>query len=120
MGRIGNAISASLNRRPEDVGVEAVVVAELKFRDVERQVLAADLVEAAHDAALQERPEAVNALRVHDAINVLLLGVLDEGMVERLAKVTIAGVLISGNERDLIADCFVDELIQGLSVCGSR
>lgn len=44
----------------EDVRVVPVVVAPFKLRDVKREILAADLVEAAHDAALDEGPEAVN------------------------------------------------------------
>jgi hypothetical protein len=43
----------------EDVGIIPIVVSELEFRDVQRQIFPADLVERAHDAALQERPEAV-------------------------------------------------------------
>ena len=43
---------ASADRRAEDVGVLPIVVAELKLRDVQRQVFLADLVIAADDAAL--------------------------------------------------------------------
>lgn len=35
----------SLNRCGEDVRVESVIVAELKLRDVQRHLLAADLME---------------------------------------------------------------------------
>jgi hypothetical protein len=43
----------------EHVRVAPVIVAELKFHDVQRQVLFADLVEAANDTALEDRPEAL-------------------------------------------------------------
>src|SRR5579883_2123484 len=46
--------SASCYRRPEDIDVFAVVIPELKFRDVQRQILAADLVECADHAALED------------------------------------------------------------------
>ena len=46
-----------------------VVILELRFRDVERQVLAANLMIAANDAALDERPEALNRVRVDRANN---------------------------------------------------
>jgi hypothetical protein len=39
--------SASLNCRSENVGIEPIVVAELKFRDVERHIFGAHLVERA-------------------------------------------------------------------------
>jgi hypothetical protein len=45
--------SASSDCFPEDVLIRAVVVPELRFHDVERQVLGADLVEAANDGPLK-------------------------------------------------------------------
>jgi hypothetical protein len=51
--------SASLNRRSENVIIEAVVISELKFRDVQRHVFGAHLVERAHHAALEDRPKAL-------------------------------------------------------------
>src|SRR4051794_14999626 len=64
--------SADCYRLPEDIGVVPVVVAELKFRDVQRQILGADLVERADDPALNQRPEAFNRLGVDRAVNVFL------------------------------------------------
>jgi hypothetical protein len=49
--RPSETYSASANRRSEDVRIVAVVVAELKFRDVQRQMFATYLVIAAHDTA---------------------------------------------------------------------
>ena len=54
--------SASCYSRPEDIHIFAVVVAELEFRDVQRQVLLADFMEAADDAALKDRPEALDRI----------------------------------------------------------
>lgn len=54
-------ISASRNRGSENVGIFSIVVAERKLRDVERQIFAADLVIAAHDTALNQRPETIIA-----------------------------------------------------------
>jgi hypothetical protein len=44
---------APLNRRSENVVVEAVVIFELAFSDIERQIFGAYLVVAADDAALE-------------------------------------------------------------------
>jgi hypothetical protein len=52
---------ASAYRRSEDVAVFAIVVAELELGDVQWQVLFADLMEAAHNAALNQGPEAVRS-----------------------------------------------------------
>ncbi len=51
--------SASCNCRSEDVGVKAVVVAELKFRDVERHIFDAHFEGAGH-ATLEDRSKAFN------------------------------------------------------------
>jgi hypothetical protein len=63
--------SAACYRSLEDFGVVWIVVAELEFRDVERQIFGADLVERADDATLEDRPKAFNRIRVHSANNVL-------------------------------------------------
>ena len=51
-------IPASLDRFAEDVVIKTVVISELKFCDVQREVFAADLVIGANDATLNQRPEA--------------------------------------------------------------
>ena len=48
---------ASPNRGAEDIRILPVVVAEPELGDVQRQVIGADLVERANDAALNQRPE---------------------------------------------------------------
>ena len=44
------AISAMADRCPEDVRVLAIVVPEFEFRNVERQIFLADLVEGSDSA----------------------------------------------------------------------
>jgi hypothetical protein len=51
-------ILAPLNCRSKDIRVISIVVAELKFRDVQVQVFLANLVERADAPAFDERPEA--------------------------------------------------------------
>ena len=65
--------SAACYRRSKHVGVVAVVVAELKFRDVQRHIFGAHLVERADHAALEDAPKAFNRVGVNRADNVLLL-----------------------------------------------
>jgi hypothetical protein len=47
-------MSASLNRRSEDVRIHAVIVAELKLSDIEAHVLPAHTMERANDTALED------------------------------------------------------------------
>ena len=49
------AALTSCHRRAEDIGVETVVVAELKLGNVQRHIFCADLVERAHNATLENR-----------------------------------------------------------------
>jgi hypothetical protein len=70
----------TLDRLSEDVVVLAVVVTELELSDVQRQILAADLMERADHAALHQRPEAFNGLGVDRTDNVLVDRVVNELM----------------------------------------
>jgi hypothetical protein len=63
--------SATRYSRTEDVGVIAIVVTELKFGNVERHILATDLVEGADNAAFHQRPETFNRVGVHGTNNVI-------------------------------------------------
>jgi hypothetical protein len=67
-----------------------IVVAELKFGDVQRKIFGADFVKCADNAALEDRPEAFNRVRVDDAVDVLALGVIDHTVREIHAELAIA------------------------------
>ena len=95
--------SAQCYGSTEDVRVVPIVVAEFEFGDIQRQILPADLVKATHNAALQERPEAVDCLSVDNAINVLLLRVPNDAVRKGIPKIPIAGMFVSGDEADLFA-----------------
>jgi hypothetical protein len=49
---------ATAYRRIEDIGVVQIVVAELKFRDIEWQTFGPNLMGRTNDAPLEDRPEA--------------------------------------------------------------
>lgn len=55
------------NRRSEDIRVEAIVITELELGHIEGHILFAHLVESADNAALEDRPEAFDGLRVLQA-----------------------------------------------------
>src|SRR5438045_3469839 len=93
-------LSASLNRCSKNVGIEPIVVAELKFGDVQRHIFAADLVERADNAALEDRPETLNRLRVNCADNVLAPTVIDCRVWESLVEVLVANPLIGAEQAD--------------------
>jgi hypothetical protein len=65
-------ISASRNSCTEDVRILAIIVAELKLRDVQRHIFGAHLVERVDHAALEDRPETFNRVGVNRADHVVL------------------------------------------------
>ncbi len=64
------ASSASCYHEVEDIGILPVVEPEAEFVQVQRQILAADFVERAHHAPLEQAPERFNVVRVDVAANV--------------------------------------------------
>ena len=62
---------ASLDCLAENVGVQSIVISELEFYDIERQVFVTDLVEIAHNTALDQRPEALDCVRMNRADDML-------------------------------------------------
>src|SRR6185437_7926267 len=62
--------SASCYCHSEDIGIVAVVIFELTLRDVERQIFFRNLMIAADNRPLEDRPEALNCLRMDSADNV--------------------------------------------------
>ena len=94
---------ASLYRRSKDVGVLPIVVPELELGDIQRHVFAADLVEGADHAALEDRPEALNRVRVDGADNVLMRGVMDDLVLrEFLVEVLVTDPMVRDEQADLL------------------
>jgi hypothetical protein len=101
------------NRRSENIGVVPIVVSELKFSDVERHVFGADLVERAHHAALENRPETLNRVRVHRADDKLSGGMLN-GLVGVFGQPVIDLTFVSGEQTHLVRNDLTDEIFSGL------
>ena len=110
--------SSPLDRGPENVRAHAVVITELELSDIERQVLAADLVERAHDAALEDTPIALNRVCVDRADHVLACAVAHVVVRVNVLEQPIAGMLIGGEQRDFVADCGAGEGVKGRNVRG--
>jgi hypothetical protein len=70
-------VSAACYRRTEDIDVLPVVMPELKFRDVQRQILATDLVIGADHAALKYAPKAFNRVGMNGTYNVVTAAFAD-------------------------------------------
>jgi hypothetical protein len=102
--------SADCYRRPEDIWVMAVVIPELKFSDIKRQILLADLVVAANDPALEDAPKALNRVGVDCADDVFASGMLDDLMWINLLDVPVAGPFVGHKQADPIGNGVHHEL----------
>src|ERR1700680_5154789 len=93
---------ASFNCCSENIRVRTIVVAKLKFRDVQRHIFLADFVERADNATLQDRPKSFNGICVNGADDILTLPMADRGMRVFAAKVTIAASIIGAKQTDFV------------------
>jgi hypothetical protein len=100
----------------EDVCVLPVVVAPLKFRDVQGQILGRHVIEAAHDAALQQRSDAVDDLSVDDPAHVFAFAVAN-GLIDVVGRQPeIAAVFIGRDQAKLVGHGGTDEMPHRLHV----
>ncbi len=106
--------SASCYGFPKDVGILAVVVTELKLREVQGQILLAYVVKTAHDAALEQAPERFDVVGVDLAPHVLAsrvrYGVV---LITYRFQVVIAAMLVCCDQINLVAHGSAHETIQG-------
>jgi hypothetical protein len=111
-------MSASLNRRSENIPIFAIIIAELELGDIERHIFPAHFVERADNAALENRPEALDGLRVDCADDVLASGVINGG-VRIVSETAIAGPLICAKQADFVRDGFSHKGVKSgrLDVC---
>jgi hypothetical protein len=101
-------VSAACYRCSEYVGVQAVIVSELKFRDVERHIFLAHLVERADHATLEDAPKTLNRIRVHRADHILL-GLVFNGLARIFLQAIIDGVFIGREQANLIGNDLADK-----------
>lgn len=98
----------SLNRRSENVVIKPVVIFELAFRDVEWQIFFADFVIAADNRPLEDRPEALNRVRVNRANNVLLGGMINRAMIV-VSQAAINTAFIGREQANLVGHAFTNK-----------
>jgi hypothetical protein len=103
----GAYVSASRNRRSENVRVLAIVISELEFCNIERYVFAADLVERADHASLEDRPKALNRVGVNRTDDIFASGVVDDGVGVVVSKVLVADPLVRAEQANLVRDGFM-------------
>jgi hypothetical protein len=110
------ATSASCQNCPEDIGILAVVEAELKLREIEREIFFAYVVKRAHNPALQQRPEVFEIIGMDLAAHVFAFGMINRFVGKVGIQPTIADVLVCSDQIDLVANRLTNKPIER---CGS-
>lgn len=77
------------NRRPKDVRVHTVIVAELELGNIEGHIFRADLVERTYDPALEDAPKAFNRVGVDSADDVFV-----RPMIGGPVRVAVGGKIV--------------------------
>ena len=108
--------SAACYRGSENIDVLAVVVPELKFRDVQRQIFAAYLVIGADNTALKNAPKTFNRVGVDRADNVITAALADDLVRVGAIKETIAGMFIGREQANLVRHSLMHEAIKRLGI----
>jgi hypothetical protein len=107
----GGNLAARLyaNRRSKDIGVVPVVIAELKFCDVQSHIFFADLVKCANNTALEDRTEAFDGLRMNCANDLFAASVFDDMMRIDLPDMPIAGPFVGHKQADFFGHRLANE-----------
>jgi len=107
--------SATRYGRTEDILVLPIVIPEFKFRNIQGKVLGGNLVEGAHDAAFDQRPEAFDGVGMNSTDHVFAPA-MAHNAVRVFGQPGVAGVLVGRQEIDLGAYGLTDEVLQGAPV----
>lgn len=90
----------------------AVVVAELKFRDVQRHIFGADFVERADHTAFEDRPESFDRIRVY-CTDYVLLGTMVNAGVLIFIQARIDAAFVRGEQADFVRNDLAHESMGG-------
>lgn len=101
--------SASPNRFPKNVSVQAVIIPELELSDIQREIFGGNLVECADNAAFENRPEAFNGLGMNRATDVLSNVMVDSFVRELAIQMFVANQLIRAKQANLCRNAFANE-----------
>ena len=107
-------VSAASYCRFKHIRIEAVVVAELKFRDVQRHIFGRHFVECAYHATLENAPKTLNRVRMNRADNVLMAAVVNGCVGNLVWQPLVTSPSISRQQTDFVGANLVDEAISGV------
>jgi hypothetical protein len=103
-------VSAACYRGVENFRVMPIVVAELKFRDIEWQIFGADLVERADNTALEDRPKAIDCAGMNRADDVATLLMVDR-TAPKFSQSVVHIAFVGCEQADLVGYHFPHEAV---------
>jgi hypothetical protein len=109
----------SADSRSEDIFITSIVVPELEFGNIERQIFPTHFVECADHATLKNRPKAFDGLSMNSADDILTSGVINDPVRVFAVKALVARPLIGAEQADFVGNGFADEggKSVGIHVC---
>jgi hypothetical protein len=108
---------ASAYDRVEDVWIAAVVIPELKLRNVQRHIFGADFVECAHYTALEDRPKTLNRVRVNRADHVLFFAVIDGSVRHGVGQALVSGPRVGRKQANFVGNRLANETENFIAAC---
>jgi hypothetical protein len=110
--------SSPLYRLAEYVAFAAVVMPELKFGQVQRQILLTDMVIGTYDAALEQRPERIKIRGMDFATHILASRMVDRLVrIAQCVQVMITSKIVGRDEINLVTDSLANESIERARPC---
>lgn len=109
VGRCAN-FSTPTYSRSEHVGIEPIVISELKLRHVERHIFGAHLMERADYAAFEDRPKTFNRIRVHSTDDVLMFVMIDHAVRKLAEIIAIAGPRVGREQANFVGNGLVHKV----------
>jgi hypothetical protein len=111
------AFSASCNHFPKNIRIVPVITSEGKLSKVQRQILFAYVVEASHNAALEQRPEGINGRSMDQPAHIFVCTMVYCFVREIWLEIIIARCFVSSDQRDFLIHSLSRESIKGSFVC---
>ena len=99
---------------PKNVRITAIIIAELEFGNIERHIFAAYLVERTNDTAFDDGPKAFDGLSMNGTDDILLFGMVNDGMRIFAIKAAISNPLIRTKQANFMRYGFADKSRQCL------
>jgi hypothetical protein len=104
--------SAASYRLPKDVVIVPIVESELKFREIQRQVLLTDMVVRSDDSALEQAPERFDIVRVNLSAHIFARAVADDFMRKEMSQIAVSAPFIRCDQTDFLRYRCLDKAAQ--------